>query len=344
MKSYWNYTQTDRSIAPANKFKDAFDECLEEASHLDIVTGYVGKNQIESYAEALINKSQSGARIRILVGMAFRESLSQSTFDPWRKFDQYLRDNSEGSGIYSFRMPIHSKVYLTYNDDLSPLKTYVGSSNFNFSTPYMECTVQIPNRPEINQFVHGLFEHPYRIDFEDVSIRGTIKDPQSNSSQAVPRLKKSNLIIDRSNLDLVEEINLREVCRRNPIASLNLYHSAGRRSGNKWIPRTWYEVELTLGNRNFPNIPRDFKAITDNGYEIQMQRRSGAPRGQSHMGLKDLTSKDNRRIFGHWIKSKLEKSESLMNGDVIDDETFDHYGNDTLKFYKIDDERMFMEF
>lgn len=160
----------------------------------------------------------------------------------------------------------------------------------------------------------------------------------------MPKLKKSNLAINPSDLELVAEINLRKLCRRNPIASLNLYHSAGRKSGNKWIPRTWYEAEITLGQNRFLDIPRDFKAITDNGYEIKMQRRSGAPRGQSHLGLKDLTSKNNRRIFGRWIKSKLEKSGSLVRGEVIQDETFDHYGNDTLKFYRIDNNHLYMQF
>ena len=279
MRSYWNYSQSGKRIDPANKFKDAFDESLGKASHLDIVTGYVGKNQIKSYYNRLIDKTKSGSRIRIMVGMAFREGMSRSTFDPWRKLDQDLRDTNEHSGIYSFRMPIHSKVYLTYNDHNLPMETYVGSSNFNFSTPYMECTVQIPNRPEINQFVKGLFEHPYCIDFEDVTIRGTSKHPLSDNDEANPKLTKSDLLIDSSNLTLVEAISLREICIKNPIASLNLYHSAGRKQNGKWIPRPWYEVELTIGNKNYPNIPRNFKAITNDGYEIDMQRTGGGTTG-----------------------------------------------------------------
>jgi len=75
-----------------------------------------------------------------------------------------------------------------------------------------------------------------------------------------------------------------------------------------------------------------------------MQRTGGGTRGNAHLGLKDLTSKGNRRIFGKWIKSKLEESGSLNKGDVIDDDTFDHYGNDTLKFYKINDGSLLMDF
>ena len=343
MESFWNYTQNNKGIQSGNRFQDAFDDALKHAHHLDIITGYVGKNQCNNYASRLYNKTANGGRVRVLVGMAGRESLSKSTYDPWRKLDERLRQSKTNSGIFSFRMPIHSKVYLTYDRLYQPVKTFVGSSNFNFSNPNMECTVDIPNCSRINKFVSDIFQNPFLIDFEQVLIRGTKRDPLSQNSKNIPTLKPSKTKFDPSKLLLVDQIDLREVCRKNPISSLNLYHGAGRKTGNKWIPRPWYEIEITLNDKH-PGIPRDFTAITDDGYELLMQRRAGAKKGEAHLGKKDLTSKDNRRIFGRWLKGKLEGAGVLKKCDVIDDETFDQYGNDTLKFYKIDESKMFLEF
>ena len=343
MESFWNYTQDKKGIQSGNRFKDAFDDALRHAHHLDIITGYVGKNQCNDYSSLLYDKTTNGGRVRVLVGMAGRDSLSKSTYDPWRELDVKLRQSKTNSGIFSFQMPIHSKVYLTYDKLNKPVKTFVGSSNFNFSTPNMECTVDIPNCSRINKFVKDIFLNPFLIDFEQVLIRGTKRDPLSKSSKNVPILKPSKTKFDSSKLLLADEINLREICRKNPISSLNLYHGAGRKINNKWTPRTWYEIEITL-NKQYLGIPRDFTAFTDDGYELVMQRRAGAKKGKAHLGMKDLTSKNNRRIFGHWLKGKLEKNNVLDIGDVINDETFDRYGNDTLKFYKIDETKMFIEF
>ena len=282
--------------------------------------------------EHLLSKASSGGRVRVIAGMAFKENLAQNTFRTWKEIDDSLRDSDTSSGIYSFRKPIHSKVYITYDDELIPNKTFVGSSNFNFSTKYMECTVEIEPRDEINNFVNGLFVNEYILDFRDVPTKGSRRDPFSNSRER--ELQRSNRIVDRNNLTLSETVNLREICLRNPIASLNLYHSAGRKQNGKWTPRPWYEVEITLG-RNYPDLPRDFTAITDDGYQIDMQRRSGGRRGEAHLGIKDLTSKGDRTIFGRWIKGKLEESGALCTGDVIDSKTFDSYGEDKLRFYKI---------
>jgi hypothetical protein len=62
------------------------------------------------------------------------------------------------------------------------------------------------------------------------------------------------------------------------------------------------------------------------------------------LGLKDLTSKGNRQLFGEWIKGKLERAGALEVGDVIDGSTFDTYGADQLQFYRMNDDEFLMRF
>jgi len=75
-----------------------------------------------------------------------------------------------------------------------------------------------------------------------------------------------------------------------------------------------------------------------------MQRSSGAPAGYPELGMKDLTSKGDRLLFGRWLKGKLEDAQVLEIGDVICDTTFDMYGTDFLEFYEVAEGELLMRF
>ena len=344
MNTYWNYIYSGSGeLKSSNFFSDALKEAMNNCDSVDIISGYVGKDTLKNFEPRMIDMVRAGGRVRLLCGMAAKQPVAKKTLDVLRALDSNLRLAGPGNGIFSFKYPIHAKVYITYDQDNEPISMFCGSSNFNFSNTNMECTARIPNHQPTVDFVNRLFGDGSSIlDISAVPERGSSRDPLNTG--AIPELTISTRSIDLSNLNLVESVDLKKITQKSPISSLNLYHGKGRLANNVYTPRPWYEAEVTLGKDNYPGIPRDFLAITDDGFEIEMQRRSGGPKGHPELGLKDLTSKGKRAIFGKWIKGKLEGSGALLKTELIDDSTFESYGTNMLEFYSISDNELYMRF
>lgn len=334
--------------SPQNPHPRPFEEVLLEeiknADDIDIITGYVGLSSATKFGPHLVACARKGGRVRIMVGMAGVEGLSETSRDAWSSVHQELQAIDEESGVVAHTCKIHTKLYM-FSTDYDE-KMYIGSQNFNFSSGYMELMVETPYLPEVEEHVNSLFSDSKNIlPITGVHLKGTNADPLVRKVSSA-EIFSHEVQFDRQTLPLVESIDLRVISNKNPIGSLNLYHGKGRLNSTTgvYIPRPWYEVELTLGKRNHLGLPRDFRAFTDDGKIIEMQRRSGGPTGQPELGLKDLTSKGNRQVFGEWIKGKLERAGALEIGDVIDDSTFDAYGTDQLMFYGISDTEFLMAF
>ena len=106
-------------------------------------------------------------------------------------------------------------------------------------------------------------------------------------------------------------------------------------------PRDWYEIELIapVSINSLDIYPKgDFTAFTDDGYIIPMRTQGG---GHYH---KNIRSKGNLRIFGAWIKGKLERSGALEKLKPVDQDVIDSFGRSSIKFYKIREKEYFMEF
>ena len=334
--------------SPQNPHPRPFDEVLlneiKNADDIDIITGYVGLSSATDFGPHLVACARRGGRVRIMVGMAGVEGLSEASRDAWSAVHQELQAIDEASCVMAHTSKIHTKLYV-FSTDYEE-KMYVGSQNFNFSSGYMELMVETPFLPEVERHVNFLFSDSKNIfPITAVPLKGSNKDPfirTTSSAEIFPH----DMELDHRTLPLVESVDLRTISRKNPIGSLNLYHGKGRLNATTgaYTPRPWYEVELTLGKGNYLGLPRDFRVFTDDGQIIEMQRRSGGPSGQPELGLKDLTSKGNRQVFGEWIKGKLENAGALEIGEVIGDSTFDAFGTDQLRFYKLNDHEFLMRF
>ena len=225
---------------------------------------------------------------------------------------------------------------------------YIGSQNFNFSSGYMELMVETPFLPEVEEHVNFLFSDSRNIfPISGVIVKGTSSDPMVSKVKDTERFGH-DFSFDTNSMELIESINLREIAERSPTSSLNLYHGRGRlnRETMRHIPRPWYEVELTIGSKRYPGLPKNFTAFTDDDKIIEMHRSGGDNTGNPELGLKDLTGKGRggRSKFGEWIKGKLERAGVLEFRDVIDGTTFDAYGSNHLRFYRISGSEFFMEF
>ena len=329
---------------PDNDFRDVLRRAILSSDSIDIVSGYVGTSSATQFGHHLVQCARRGGRVRILVGMAGTEGLAKGSHEAWSSIHEQLQEIDASSGVFAYMRKIHAKLYIFRNRDSN--RMFVGSQNFNFSSGNMELMLESGLRRDVEQRVDSIFSDTSNLlPITRVNIKGTSSDPLTRKVTPAEIIHYDDEL-DYRGMQLVESINLRAICEKNPIGSLNLYHGSGRLNSTTGVytPRPWYEVELTLGRDNYPGLPRDFRAFTDDGKIIEMQRRSGGPSGQPHLGLKDLTSKGNRQLFGEWIKGKLERAGALDVGDVIDGSTFDSYGSDRLEFYSMGEGEFYMRF
>ena len=111
------------------------------------------------------------------------------------------------------------------------------------------------------------------------------------------------------------------------------------RNTGKVIPRNWFEGELIVDKETTRNTlyPKgNFKVITDDGYSFECRTQ-----GDNN---KNIRSTGSLNVLGKWIKLKLQKSGALEPLTLVTSETFERFGQDNLRFYKISEDVYFMEF
>jgi hypothetical protein len=333
-----------RNFEQYTEFRERLRTEITNSDSVDIISGYVSASTASNFGHHLINVAKKGGRVRILIGMAGVEGLAKNTHDAWTSINNELRRFDSDSGVFAYSTKIHAKLYVFHNQDKS--KMYTGSQNFNFSSGNMELMVEGELHPQVKEQMDYLFSDIKNLlPISAVRVKGITKEDIGRTKR-IASISHHNLKLNPREMELIESINLRDISEKNPIGSLNLYHGRGRlnTSTGVYSPRPWYEVELTLGIHRYLGLPRDFTAYTDDGMVIEMQRRSGGPSGRPELGIKDLTSKGNRQLFGEWIKGKMERSGALALGDIVDGSTFDLFGYDHLEFYKISEKDFFMTF
>jgi len=336
------------NFAPGMTFQEVFEEMLGKAVSIDIVSGYVDKYIPKMYGDKLIELSKTG-RVRILIGMAEKEGLHKSTHEQWEPLDNALRSHNKGSGVFAPTTKIHAKVYKFLIDNLPNI--YVGSSNFSISgfKNNIEGMVKVISNKDINNQIELLFNDKLLIDFKDIEIKNSPKYKKRREIKELTEARNHKQFLspeELSSLDLVR-IDLKPFGEPDKFkSSLNLFHGSGRFSSknNTYKPRPWYEAELTIGEKNYLELPQEFEVNTDDGYIFNMKRSGGGKKGKPETHLKNLASTPGRLIFGEWIKSKLEKSEVLDKNDLITEETFENYGKDTLDFYKLEENKYYLKF
>ncbi len=144
----------------------------------------------------------------------------------------------------------------------------------------------------------------------------------------------------KKNLSIIK-INLLQNINNQKSSNLNLYFGKGRlnKKLGKYVKRDWYEVQLTIpkkisGKTVYPK--GKFTVYTLDGYKINM-----ITSGDYH---KNFSSEKDLKIFGKWIKGKLEKSKSLKKGKLITEKVLQNYGNNNLILIKISNKNYIMHF
>lgn len=328
---------------------DFFDKVEQEFNSSDAVTiasGYISLDIIKKFSYRFEKIATEGGQARLLVGMAFYEGLSSNKLSLLNNLSAKLENRGTGSGVFvSYNGKYHGKLYIFSNG--TNKRYYIGSSNFSRSglSENIECTAFI-NDESLKNKLRVFSDYLFHIDNAvsilkaDIIVPGTKEYSSKISLKTLDDLHRYDPeTIDKTVLPKFE-FPLSRIADKEK-SNLNVYFGKGRwsRPTGKILARPWYEVELIANKKitSNPLYPKgDFTAYTDDGFLIPM-RTSGDY-------YKNIRSRGNLSILGQWIKGKLQKSNALIPLMPVTQDTLDIYGRETINFYKISDDKFYMEF
>jgi hypothetical protein len=328
-----------------------FDKLISpQTTSLAAVSGYVGKETVDRLIQLVSKRPELS--IKLVVGMAAKEGLSERSYESLGKLHQLLSENSatnkdKDSGVYWYfsgqngerSRGLHAKAYRITGDQVDDL--FIGSSNFSFSGLSHAGNVELNvldtsshAKREFDDFFarnlgSGFNFVPYD-KVEDFPIRGKTKQ-QSRKKTGLQKVAKPSNFKNYPFVDIDLALNIEEKTR----SSLNVCFGRGRwsRTTGKVKPREWYEVEVICPKivTQDPAYPKgDFQVVTSDGYSFLARTQGDYS--------KNLRSKDSLLTLGLWIKSCLEEAGALTNSpqELVTLDTFENYGNSILRLYRKD--------
>ncbi len=328
------------------KFINVIDKEFASSSDIIIASGYTSFDILNRYKSHFIRVVDEGGSAKLLLGMAFYEGLSANKLKLLHQLSTDLENKNKDSGVYvTYSGKYHGKIYKFFHGKESEI--YLGSSNFSRSglSENIEATTLIRDtniKNEIDDFLDFLFSDKNAVSIKkaDITVPGTAKYSENLSLKTLDDLQRySPSTVDKSKYPFFE-FSLSRIAEMEK-SNLNVYFGKGRwnRKTGEVKPRHWYEVEL-IANAEIiqnPYYPKgDFLAYTDDGFIIPMK--------SSGDYFKNIRSRGSLDILGQWIKGKLQKSGALIPLTPVTQDILDIYGNDTIRFYKLDNDRYYVEF
>ena len=237
--------------------------------------------------------------------------------------------------------PFHGKIYrIKYQDELL---YFAGSLNFSQRGLFnnLEFTCKISDATTINQtetYLNWILTDNVSVNFakcESFPIIESAKENHKKTTLINPKNKPFiNYNISYLDLSLARVYN--QKC-----SNLNAFFCKGKwnRKTGTVIPRDWFEVEIIvdIATTKNPIYPQgDFVAYTDDGLVFPCRTQGDY--------YKNLRSRDDLKILGHWLKRKLQKKAVLELFQPITSQTLEEYGKDYIRIYKLSDSDYYLEF
>lgn len=319
---------------------------LKTAKDAAIASGYVSHDVILQFRNDFYRIAENDGRFRLLIGMAFFEGMSAKNLRDLSQIESDLSGFKNGSGIYvAYNRRFHGKVY-RFNDGFNE-HFYVGSSNFSRSglVENLECTAEVVdelNKRQISSYLDFLFDpdNAVTISKAEITVPGSDAYKKRIALSILDDLERYDpTSIDKSRYPSIP-FPLGRIADKEK-SNLNAYFGKGRwsRATGKIVPRHWYETEL-IANRDItsnPLFPKGkFTAYTDDGYIMPMVTNGDY--------FKNIRSRGNLQLLGQWIKGKLQKANALIPLTPVTHDTLDLFGRDSIVFYKLADDKYYMEF
>lgn len=339
-----------------NVLNDTFFNLASKAKNITIASGYFGASQIEDSKPLFLDIVKKGGNVTLIHGMGMWEGVRKTLEKSISSLNTDLQKLSLKSGFYFYtKQRFHGKIYFFDDDDLQTC--IVGSSNFS------------KNGVSSNLEANLLQTDKKNIALTSNFLKLLLKQSQIYNDSLLPdkgiSKKSKSLFLDKPKDNYVlptdtcaRPIDFEIPVRIQPRSSLNLTFGLGRKDKKGlYATRPYYEVEITIPKEywvkpfiNFiPNQihPAVFEVFTDNNlyFEANFKRKSQnkLDKRPLHETGGDFMSSP-REALGKYIKDKLISSGALEYGEAISEETLLDYGNDKLKFKKLDGNRLYIEF
>jgi len=325
-------------------FKNCLSDLFADSEEVNIAVGYVASDTVKEFRKKFIRLANNGGLIRVLVGMAFFEGLSDYKRTLLEELDVELKAISNDNGVYlPYTRRYHGKIYDIVKN--SNRRIFVGSANFsnNAFKLNLECSVEVSDKTSQNK-VHSYVDYLFS-DNVSTSINKTQIPVAGIPAKKAVALQTTVLpvITDITKLPYFD-IDMGAVALHQR-SNLNVYFGKGRlsRTTGKIAPRPWYEVELInpVKVTKSPNYPNgNFTLLTSDGYKIPMSTN-----GDYHKNMRSSgTEKGSLQLLGQWIKGRLQSAGALQQYQPITPETFEIYGKRNLRLYKIDKTTYYTDF
>lgn len=324
---------------------------FKKSESVEIASGYFGVSQIKAMWNEILDIAKRG-HCKILIGMIYHEGVGKEQKKNLLELNKTLREINSESGIYIALDQYHGKIYRFKKQ--SEDKIFVGSSNFSSSGFYTNYEFNSEIADETNKkgainFLNFIFDESNEFAAPLDKVELQVKGLKSSSKKKKVGDKDSlgDLQIkekDFPKLPSVSQVTIKLRVDKQPNSSLNLYFDKGRKTKDgKYMPRPWYEVEVTSEKSDRDNNP-DYPLGEFDAYIEDDGRFYKVPMITASAGYKAITSRDNRAILGEFLKGKLQRLGFLDKYQRITSETLMEYGNDSLILEKITDGQYYLKF
>ncbi|MGB3511780.1 MAG: restriction endonuclease PLD domain-containing protein [Microcoleaceae cyanobacterium] len=301
MAIYTNYPDFGGS------FGDRLNTLLKKATSVTIASGYTSGITLQQYEEDITRIVNNGGNFTLLVGMGIFEGLNRHTYNKLAELNSFLLSaNTECGGVRFVwnPPPFHGKIYkIKYQNEFL---YFAGSSNFSKRGLFdnLEFTCKITDIATINQteaYINWLLTDNISVNIAKCESFPIIESVKASRKKINFQKAETQPIINSTVPYL--DISLARVEQQQK-SNLNTFFGKGRwnRKTGIVIPRDWFEVEIIvdIATTKNPIYPKgDFVAYTDDGLVFPCRTQ-----GDYH---KNLRSKDDLKVLGHWIKGKLKK-------------------------------------
>lgn len=331
-------------------YTDTFKSLLKDSDTVNLATGYISTDSAIDLKNII--EANGGPRLNLCVGMHYFEGLTPVQDEALRSLDKSLRDAELGAVYLVTTFPFHGKVVCFSQKD-KLIGSIIGSSNLSnivegqrqYEADYL--IEDALDKEGLKRFINDLIEKSSS-PLSGLDVRVSIPENDLLVDQIGVHKVVANEIDDaKAHLsDITFELPLKGDEAQK--SGLNASFGEGRRNQQGFVmPRPWYEVELIVGKEitSKPHYPQadaqgeggSFCVITDDGWTFQCK--------VSGQNSKNLRSEDDLKVFGKWLKGRLENSGLLKPGERVTDKVLADYGRSTITMTKLaNKDAWFMDF
>ena len=302
---------------------DFFSESFYNASHIDVVTGYVSE---ESLADLnfMLNRHLELESFSMVVGMARFDGLTIAQKKALAETSAILKRRDLGDLVVPTAIPVHAKMTL-FQDDFGLASCLVGSSNLSGLTEGLRqwnAEIASDDKALTSDVYRSIQEiKKYSRDFSLVANEIPVIDNSKRLLSGRDDVGATSPGVINS-CDKVYDLELK--CSKK--SNLNVFFGKGRSGGR--LPRPWYEIEVIVGNAitRLPGYPKKedgaFSVRTDDGWQFEC-RVSGDYN-------KNFRSANDLEVLGRWIKGRLEAKDCITPGERISPDALQAYGRNSI--------------